>query len=56
MKDWPGTFDLAVVGCGKALVNACNNTAADLGIKIVCEAQVTHGHRDGDVAPNIYPA
>lgn len=35
------------LGGGKALVNAYYNTAADLGIEIVYEAQVRHVHRDG---------
>lgn len=36
------------LGGGKALVNAYCNTAADLGIAIAYEAQVTHVHREGD--------
>ncbi|WP_435259357.1 FAD-dependent tricarballylate dehydrogenase TcuA [Thioclava sp. FR2] len=36
------------LGGGKALVNAYYNTAADLGVKVAYEAQVTHVHLDGD--------
>lgn len=35
------------LGGGKALVNAYYNTAADLGVTIVYEAQVRHVHREG---------
>ena len=36
------------LGGGKALVNAYYNTAADLGIQVAYDAEVTHVHRDGD--------
>lgn len=35
------------LGGGKALVNAYYNTAEDLGIEVVYEAQVRHVHREG---------
>ena len=35
------------LGGGKALVNAYYNTAEDLGVEVVYEAQVRHVHRDG---------
>lgn len=36
------------LGGGKALVNAYYNTAADLGVRVVYEAQVRHVHREAD--------
>lgn len=36
------------LGGGKALVNAYYNTAKDLGIFVVYDAEVTHVHLDGD--------
>ncbi len=36
------------LGGGKALVNAYYNTAEDLGVSVVYEAQVTHVHLEGD--------
>ncbi|MFC7704207.1 FAD-dependent tricarballylate dehydrogenase TcuA [Plastorhodobacter daqingensis] len=36
------------LGGGKSLVNAYYNTAADLGVRVVYEAQVTHIHLEGD--------
>lgn len=36
------------LGGGKALVNAYYNTAADLGVQIAYEAEVTHVHREED--------
>jgi len=36
------------LGGGKALVNAYYNTAADLGVQVAYDAEVTHVHRDGD--------
>jgi tricarballylate dehydrogenase len=35
------------LGGGKALVNAYYNTAADLGVEVIYEAQVTHVHIEG---------
>ena len=35
------------LGGGKALVNAYYNTAADLGVTVLYEAEVTHVHLDG---------
>jgi tricarballylate dehydrogenase len=35
------------LGGGKALVNAYYNTAADLGVSVAYDAEVTHVHRDG---------
>jgi len=42
------------LGGGKALVNAYYNTAADLGIKVAYESEVTHVHRDGDVITELH--
>ncbi|MFN3824907.1 MAG: FAD-dependent tricarballylate dehydrogenase TcuA [Pseudorhodobacter sp.] len=36
------------LGGGKALVNAYYNTAADLGVRVAYEAQVSHVHLEGD--------
>lgn len=36
------------LGGGKSLVNAYYNTAADLGVQVVYEAQVKHVHLEGD--------
>lgn len=36
------------LGGGKSLVNAYYNTAQDLGVRVVYEAQVRHVHLDGD--------
>lgn len=36
------------LGGGKALVNAYYNTAQDLGVTAIYDAQVTHVHREGD--------
>ncbi|MEZ5724274.1 MAG: FAD-dependent tricarballylate dehydrogenase TcuA [Paracoccaceae bacterium] len=36
------------LGGGKALVNAYYNTAEDLGVTVVYEAEVTHVHLEGD--------
>lgn len=36
------------LGGGKALVNAYYNTAADLGVTVAYDAEVTHAHLDGD--------
>lgn len=36
------------LGGGKALVNAYYNTAADLGVTVAYDAQVTHVHRSGN--------
>lgn len=36
------------LGGGKALVNAYYNTAEDLGVKVIYDAQVTHVHLEGD--------
>ncbi|MFD1911071.1 FAD-dependent tricarballylate dehydrogenase TcuA [Halodurantibacterium flavum] len=36
------------LGGGKSLVNAYYNTAADLGVTVAYEAQVTHVHLEGD--------
>ncbi|MFN4171741.1 MAG: FAD-dependent tricarballylate dehydrogenase TcuA [Pseudorhodobacter sp.] len=36
------------LGGGKALVNAYYNTAEDLGVRVVYEAQVSHVHLEGD--------
>jgi tricarballylate dehydrogenase len=36
------------LGGGKALVNAYYNTAADLGVRVAYDAEVTHVHREAD--------
>ncbi|TNH40420.1 FAD-dependent tricarballylate dehydrogenase TcuA [Paracoccus haeundaensis] len=41
------------LGGGKALVNAYYNTAADLGVTIVYEAQVRHVHREGQAISHL---
>lgn len=41
------------LGGGKALVNAYYNTAADLGVTIVYEAQVRHVHREGQAITHL---
>ncbi|WP_301460536.1 FAD-dependent tricarballylate dehydrogenase TcuA [Pseudorhodobacter sp.] len=41
------------LGGGKALVNAYYNTAADLGVTVIYDAEVTHVHIEGDVFTHV---
>lgn len=43
-----GRTNAFFLGGGKALVNAYYNTAQDLGVTVLYDAQVRHVHRDGD--------
>jgi len=43
-----GRTNAFFLGGGKALVNAYYNTAQDLGVTVLYNAQVRHVHRDGD--------
>jgi tricarballylate dehydrogenase len=42
------------LGGGKALVNAYYNAAADLGVTVAYDAEVTHVHLDGDRFTHLY--
>ena len=41
------------LGGGKSLVNAYYNTAEDLGVAVIYEAQVRHVHLEGDTATHV---
>jgi len=43
-----GRTNAFFLGGGKALVNAYYNTAQDLGVEVLYDAQVRHVHREGD--------